>query len=95
MRRLDLTPRKMLELGELVTDLLGHGHPSVQAAGFVFCCGLEMGNHFFFFLYQTPGTVCLFLPVCWRVSMARPSVDRVLGNRASEGLTGAWSVAQG
>lgn len=53
----------MLELGELVTDLLGHGHPSVQAAGFVFCCGLEMGNHFFFFSVPDARS-CVSVPAC-------------------------------
>lgn len=93
MRQLDLAPRKMSEPGGLVIDLLGHGCPSVQAAGFVFCGGLGMGNHFL--LYWTPGVMCLFLSVCWKISMVKPNVKRMLGNRTNEELTGVWRVAQG
>ena len=93
MRQLDLAPRKMSGPGGLVTDFLGHGCPSVQAAEFVFCGGLEMGNDFF--LYWTSGVMCLFLSVCWRMSMVKPNVKRMLRNRTNEELTGVWGVAHG
>lgn len=52
-----------------------------------------MGNHFL--LYWTLGVMCLFLSVCWEMSMVRPNVKRMLGNRTNEELTGVWGVAQG
>lgn len=52
-----------------------------------------MGNHFL--LYWTPGVMCLFLSVCWKMSMVKPNVKRMLGNRTNEELTGVWGVAQG
>lgn len=93
MRQLDLALRKMSEPGGLITDLLGHGCPSVQAAEFVFCGGLGMGNHFL--LYWTPGVMFLFLSVFWRRSMVKPNVKRMLRNRTNEELTGVWGVAHG
>lgn len=86
MRNLDPAPRKKIsEPGGLVADLPEiKGGASAKASGFVFRCGLEMGNCF-----SVRSDICLFhigpqqlrpfLPVLGRVSMVKPNVRRVLG----------------